>query len=203
MWRIVAVGAGGALVVGMAAAALAAASQEVTEPAPLQDRAAQAQEENDDRADRRGVLDELVAEGVISQEQADIIRERFKERRREHAEAKRQRRGVQRHLAGTRSVVLDTLDMEPRELRAALADGATVGEVAEARGVTKTQFAAALTAAAHSRVDEALESGRIDSAQADRLRQRIEEKVSARVDRIWERGGRGADPAGAEPDTGG
>ena len=203
MWRIVAVGAGGALVVGMAAAALAAASQEVTEPAPLQDRAAQAQEENDDRADRRGVLDELVAEGVISQEQADIIRERFKERRREHAEAKRQRRGVQRHLAGTRSVVLDTLDMEPRELRAALADGATVGEVAEARGVTKTQLAAALTAAAHSRVDEALESGRIDSAQADRLRQRIEEKVSARVDRIWERGGRGADTAGAEPDTGG
>lgn len=60
----------------------------------------------------------------------------------------------------------DVLDISPDQLRAALADGQTIAEIAEANGVSVDDVVAALVEPAEERLDDAVENGRLTEAQA-------------------------------------
>ena len=73
------------------------------------------------------------------------------------------------------------------DLRAALRDGQTIAEVAEANGVERQAVVDALVAAGTARIDAALEAGRIDQARADERAAALPDRAAAIVDGELER----------------
>ena len=83
-------------------------------------------------------------------------------------------------------IAIDTLGMTPEELREAMTDGATLGEVAAANGVSKQDLSTALTEAANEKIAAAEDSGKITAEQATRLREAVAERTPGLVDRLWD-----------------
>ncbi len=100
-------------------------------------------------------------------------------------------------LKGALQVVLDTLGVSKQELRRALQEGATIAELAAAKGVDPKAVEDALVAKATSKLDEAVAAGTITQARADRIEQRLPERASNFVHREWPRIGVRARPASA------
>ncbi|HSL59035.1 MAG TPA: hypothetical protein VK866_14415 [Acidimicrobiales bacterium] len=73
------------------------------------------------------------------------------------------------------------LDMEPRDLLAALRDGATLAELAEAEGVSVDDLIAAMLTRPQERLAEAVEDGVLTQEEADAHLARITEQVTAIV----------------------
>ena len=67
----------------------------------------------------------------------------------------------------------DVLGMKPDDLRAALKAGKTVEQLAQAKGLSKDAFAAALVKNLKPRLDKLVDSKAITRAQADRVLDRI------------------------------
>lgn len=140
------------------------------------------------------VLDELVTEGVISQDQADTVEERFQEWRETRTD--RGGRGFGgRGLGGihgdaeTRQEILDLLDIDDETLRERLMNGETMADIA---GDDLDAVVDLLVDSAEERLAEAVENGRITQEEADEkaadLDTRIEEKLESSPSF---RGGRG------------
>lgn len=169
---LVALAVSGALVAGLFTGAVlseptAAVAQETTEDGSAVDDPTRVQD----------VLDGLVADGTLTQVQADAVAEALAEIRLE--------RGT-RHGPGHRgghvfAEIADILGMEPRELRDAIVDGATIADLATDAGVTTDDIVAALLAEASERIGAAVESGRIDAADAEMKLADIEERLTALV----------------------
>ena len=125
------------------------------------------------------VMDSLVADGTLTQAQADTVAARLKEAageaRGERGERRRERR--QEMLA----VAAPVLDMTTEDLVAALKDGRTLEQVAEAQDVDPQAVIDALVEAGEARIDEAVSSGRLDDARATQLEQRLAERVERLV----------------------
>lgn len=119
----------------------------------------------------QSALDELVAEGVLSQEQADAViaklAERFEDRR---DRPQPFRRGV--------GVAADVIGVSGSELKAELADGASIADVAQANGVAAQDVIDALVDATEQRLDTAVENGRIDQATADQKLVEAEQRLT-------------------------
>lgn len=121
------------------------------------------------------ILSDLVGEKVITQEQADRIEEAIRERGGAH---------FGRHGHGFRGPhgfagqpgVADILGLTPEELRDALAEGKTLGEIADATG-TRQDLIDALVEAGNERIDAALEAGRITEDEAAELRDQTTQHV--------------------------
>jgi hypothetical protein len=64
-------------------------------------------------------------------------------------------------------IVAETLEMTTDELREALADGQTIAELAEAKGVALEDIAAALVTEHTERLQQAVENGRLTQEEAD------------------------------------
>ena len=78
-------------------------------------------------------------------------------------------RGGKRGLGGggQMDIVAETLEMTTDELREALADGQTIAELAEAKGVALEYIAAALVTEHAERLQQAVENGRLTQEEAD------------------------------------
>ena len=122
-------------------------------------------------------LDVLVADGTISQAQADAVDQALDAAR---PELKRGPRGPGRfggHF-GPRiglDAAATAIGIDEDELRAALRDGQTIAEVAEANGVDVQVVIDAMVAAAQERIDEAIADA--DGRSAD-VTERITELVN-------------------------
>ncbi len=129
------------------------------------------------RLSRGAVLQELVANGTITQEQMDSIVAQF-EARRADGEGFRGPRGLRG--AGS-EVVTSLLGIEQDELREALQDGQTLAEIAVANGVSVDTLVDELVAEKNARLDEKVADGTITAEEADEKRAELEERITARV----------------------
>jgi hypothetical protein len=91
-------------------------------------------------------------------------------------------RGGFGHHGARLEAAADALGMTVEDLRAALRDGQTLAEVAEAQGVDRETLVGALVAAANARLDEAVADGDLTEEEAAERREGIEERVEAMVD---------------------
>ena len=137
------------------------------------------------------VLADLVAEGVITEEQSTQI-----------TAALQERIGAFRgHQGGfARGMHLETaagvIGLEVEALADALRDGQTIAEVAEANGSSATAVIDALVAEMNTKLDQAVEDGKLTTEQAEDVRadapDRIEAMVNGEVEgRMGHRGHRG------------
>lgn len=135
----------------------------------------------DGAPDKRGpikeVLDGLVADGTLTQDQADKVGEALREKLGE----RKGRHGPRGHklLAGA----AEALGLTGEELRTELREGKSLATIAEEQGVSVDDLVAAMVAAAEARIDEAVEAGKLDQAKADELKSGLEDKIRSMVDR--------------------
>jgi hypothetical protein len=142
---------------------------------------------------RGQVIQEAVAEGTLTQEQADQILERMGEGFGPKGMPFGRRGGGQR-MGGRMgawpggpegsllSVAAEQLDLEVSELQAELQDGKSIAEVAEANGVDPQAIADAFVATISDRLAEAVANERMTQEQADELLSGIEERVSDQLE---------------------
>ena len=111
------------------------------------------------------LVDEAVADGRITEEQAAEIRTRI-----ESGEGpffpKRPYRGHHRggNVAGQ---VAEFLGLTPEDIAAGLKDGQSLTQIAEANGSSAAELTTFLLGQLEARLAEAVESGKIDQARAD------------------------------------
>lgn len=152
---------GGALVVASVGGAAPAEAQEIegTEEAP---------------ATLDDILSDLVAEGVISQEQADRVADAIAERGPRHG---RFGKGG-RHL----DLVAETIGIDVEDLRAALEDGQTIAEVAVDNGVAADTVVDVLVAEMETKLDEAVADGHLTEEEAAEKLAGAADRAQALVD---------------------
>lgn len=76
----------------------------------------------------------------------------------------------------------DAIGISEDDLRAALEDGQTPAEVAEANGVSRADLVDAIVADIDEHLDQAVEDGHLTEAEADERRADVEEHANAIVD---------------------
>lgn len=162
----------------------------------------------------RDVLVRLVADETLTQEQADAVERALAESRPLHGFRHGDRRGTHRGAAGSGlGGLADLLDLDRRELRSALQDGATVGDLAAAAGLTTDDVVGAMLARVSERLDVAVSNGHIDEVEAAERLARFESRArdlvngdGAFADRLLRRIGRSSRetipvPAGSSHDA--
>lgn len=117
-------------------------------------------------------LADLVADGTLTQEQADAVASALDEARPE-----RGRRG-QRHLG----VVAEALGLTGDDVRTALRDDQTIAGLAEAQGVDVQAVVDAVVADLEARLAERVADGHISQEEADERLAGAEEHLTAVVE---------------------
>jgi len=107
---------------------------------------------------RLEMLDEAVAAGKISPEDAEQIRQRIEEGQGLGFGL----RGWRIHaLGGIVSSVAETLDMTPREIAQDLRQGQSLAEIGQAKGVFTDTLKSAILTAADEKLDQAVADGKL------------------------------------------
>ena len=154
------------------------------------------------KATRLETLDEAVAAGKISPEDAEQIRQRIEEGQGLGFGL----RGWRIHaLGGIVSSVAETLDMTPREIAQDLRQGQSLAEIGQAKGVSTDTLKSAILTAADEKLDQAVADGKLTQDQADKIMTRLTNNIDKILN--WKRGSggeglprRGAGmPQGASP----
>ena len=130
------------------------------------------------------LVDEKVADGTLTEEQAAQIRERIEEGgsffgplvRHKH---QMHHRGGMGHGAD----IAEFIGVTPEELRAAIEGGQSIVQVAEANGVSEQELTAHLLGEIEAKLAEAVESGRIDQAKADEVLANAADKIAECINR--------------------
>lgn len=152
-----------------------AAEQLGVEPAELSDALRQALENR---------IDEAVEDGRLTEKQAERLEERLESSDVPLFFGLGGFRGHGFGLHGRGAAILEEaaayLDMTPDELREALRDS-TLAEVAEDRGKSTAGLVDALVAVHATRIDEAVDDGRLTDEQAAELTERLEARTEALV----------------------
>ena len=116
---------------------------------------------------RTETIDEKVAEGLLTEEQAERLREGgFPFHRGLH--------GAGGHILGAAA---DVLGMEKNDLVAELREGNSLADVAAAQGIGVDGFKAQLQAEVQADIDAKVADGTITQEQADRLSEGLEERI--------------------------
>ena len=133
----------------------------------------------------QGVLDELVAEGVITQDQADTIRERVRERIREYRGDRggEGRARFREAMEQTVATAASTLGMEPADLVAELRAGKSLRQVAEEQGVDPAALEQAVVDDIVARIDAAVAEGHLDAERAEQAKAKVPDRVARLMDR--------------------
>lgn len=139
-------------------------------------------------------LADLVADGTITQDQADKVAAALDE-------SDALRPGGPGGPGGHGGMVpldldaaADAVGLTPEELRDALAtEGTTLADVAEEQGVETSTLVDALVAAGEDRIEQAVTDGRLTQEQAEELREALPERVAAAIEMEF-RGERGHGP---------
>ena len=128
-------------------------------------------------------LDALVAEGKLTQEQADRIYAAAEQKlptlmdRVPDGEHRPHR--LFRALRGVVRSAAEALGMESSKLAQRLRGGETVADVAAGQGVDLETVEAAVLADAFERIDAAVAEGRIDDARGEELKSNISERIES------------------------
>lgn len=126
-------------------------------------------------------VDEALASGRITQEQADKAHERidsgkglrgFFERRNDRRE---HRRDIVRHAIVESSAT--ALNISADDLRAELQAGKSIADVAAEKGVSLDTVKAQITSDAQARLDEAVANGKITQERADQAMTKLTENL--------------------------
>jgi hypothetical protein len=123
------------------------------------------------------MIDEALAEGRITEEQAAKMRERV-----ENGELRFP--GRPGHHPGrclvAHNLVEETariLGIEGREVIAALEDGKSLAEIAQEHGMSVDEYKTALTSAVEAKLAQAVENGRITQERADEMLAKFNENL--------------------------
>jgi polyhydroxyalkanoate synthesis regulator phasin len=188
MKRLIASTAMASVLVGGAAVAVAAgiptfagaqSEEDGTTTTTEPETSAEEDEDGEEGATRSGwvadALEDLVADGTLTEEQAEAVEDAL-------AEARPGRGFGGRHgiLAGA-SDIADVLGMTVEELRDALVDGQTLAEIAEASGIDPAAVVEAIVAVGQERIDAAVEDGRLTEEEAADKAAELTERAEAIV----------------------
>lgn len=151
------------------------------------------------------IVDDKVASGDLTEEQAARIREQI-----ESGEGRPFSGGFGGgkgfgHGFGQSGTALDglttLLGISAEEIGAALSEGQSLAQVAEANGVSRDDLIAFLVGQTEEQLAAAVEAGKIDQAQADQALERFQQNVDGIVDGTgtfghgrWQRGSGGFPP---------
>ena len=146
------------------------------------------------------MIDEALAEGRITEEQAAEMRERV-----ESGELRfpgRGHQGARCFLAG-RMVDLsaEVLGVERSEIIDGLQDGRSLAQIAEDHGMGVDEFKAEVTGAVESNLAEKVEEGYITQERAERMLERFTNNLDRIINHVPDRDGPGPCP-GPRPDGG-
>jgi len=134
------------------------------------------------------MVDEALANGRITEEQADTARERInngeglrgpRERHRQHDRRAKIRAGIIEESAAA-------IGITPAELRESLRAGHSIADAAEANGVPLDDVKAAIIDAAKTKLDAAVANSRIDQTRADELLAMLESRLDDLLNRTRE-----------------
>ena len=152
-------------------------------------------------APRREALATAVANGRLTQEQADTMLAEMQENITTHLQQPglpmgqgpagqmmhAQRMGWQMH--GQVDIIAETLGMTEQDLLAALQGGKTVAQVAEEKGVSLETLVETLMAPRREVLAEKVAAGELTQAEADEMLARMQENITNRLQQTWQRGG--------------
>jgi polyhydroxyalkanoate synthesis regulator phasin len=142
---------------------------------------------------RTEMIDEAVAEGKITEDQAAKMKERLAEKGPLAPIKFRHRGGGKFFCHGARLVANaagEVLGKEPAQVAEAVKAGESLAEQAQAAGMSVEDFKAALVAAIRAQLQTKVDDGTITQEQADRIVGGIEEHID-RIVNFEGRGGRG------------
>jgi polyhydroxyalkanoate synthesis regulator phasin len=140
-------------------------------------------------------IDEAVASGRITQEQADRMKERVAE-----GDSLLPFGGPHRGPEGARvlpDAAAQALGITQDELMTELKDGKSLAEVAEAKGMSVDDFKAALLTQVKAQLDSLVADGTLTQAQADRVMQSTRDNIDSIVNAQGGFGGCGGPGRGA------
>lgn len=135
------------------------------------------------------VLDEAVAEGWLTEDQAERMREQMAEgnwgamRGVMGRNAQFMRQAAGRTFINTAA---EALDMTPQDLLAALREGQSIADIAAEQGVDTQVIVDAQLAQIQERLDQAVADGKITQQRADWMLSQAETRMTEMLDRTWE-----------------
>lgn len=141
---------------------------------------------------RLEMIDEAVAEGRLSEEQADRLRERVEAGAilPLRPPAHHPRPGTcQRAVNFGLEAAAQVLGMEKGQLIQEIRSGKSLAEVAEAQGMTVEEFKEAFLSQIETQLDELVAQGKLSGEQAERILQRVEENIDRIVNGHMRPGG--------------
>lgn len=150
-------------------------------------------------AAQKDLVAKALAEGRLTQEQANRLTQRIEQRGAEGMglgalRAPKIAARVAPKIAATRELA-QFLKLEPRELAQELRTGKSLAEVAQAKGKSRDDLKAFLTDRAKTRLDKLVADGRLTREQADARLKALTERLDQAIDRKHQAGG------GKRPDT--
>ena len=165
-------GAAGAVALTFGAAGIAGAQEEdpvLVDPTP-ESTDAPDDDARPDRGERRQArIDQLIEDGVITQEQADDLASV-----REAIQANREEMRAEKQAA-----IADALGITVEELEAAKEEGTTLAELA---GDDVSALVDLFTEQATERINAGVESGRLTQEQADERLEGLGERIESRIE---------------------
>ena len=133
-------------------------------------------------------LAKLVADGTLTQAQADKVTETTKaEAKAGHQERRAQLKDRRKELV---AVVAKAIGSTPEQVTAGLKDGTSIAKQAEAKGVDRKVVADAVTTALTGRIDAAVKDGTLTAERAATIKQRLPKQVDRILDADGHRAGR-------------
>ena len=126
------------------------------------------------------LIDEAVAEGKLTEEQAAKLKERIEEYGPLSVIGLRQRKDGHGPCRGAKLVLgaaAEVLEMERGEIIEAVRSGQSLAEIAEGQGMSVEEFTVALLEAIKAKLDAKVVEGAITQAQADRVFAEIESEI--------------------------
>lgn len=154
------------------------------------------------------VLDDAVAEGYLTEDQAQQMRERAAERGFGSGMMPGMPGGRMMPGRGGRmhgpdnsffAVAAEALDMETEDLLAEIQEGKTIADLAAEKGINTQDIVDAYVAQTAESLDQAVADGKITQTQADSMLERAREHATDMLDMTWEDCGPGGFRHGGFP----
>ena len=120
------------------------------------------------------VLEPLVTDGTITKAQSDAV---VKTLMGDKSDWARKGRRVNRSIIGFESAA-EALGMTTEELRTQVLDGKTLAQIAESKGVSTEDLAAAMLERSEAAINKAVEAGKLTREEADKRLAALTERVN-------------------------
>lgn len=134
------------------------------------------------------IVDEKVAEGLLTPDQGERLKERIEEGNPLGPRAfHRIGEGGRHHYPWLLPLhsLATVLGIEPQDLVSELKEGKTPAQLAEEQGMTRDELTAALLDEARGKLDEQIADGNLTETQADAIFESVENNIDRFVDGVW------------------